>query len=133
VRVLFIILSFVATAFAQEPTAKRELPPASYDRLPIDYRVYIRNGDWTQFDEAVLKEIDQAVAWGRQYGIHVCINLHRAPGYCVNPPKEARDLWTDAEADACESFSTVNRREREVASQAFHIFRPKCPEKSHKK
>lgn len=70
----------------------------NFIRLPIDYRVYIQENDWTRFDEAALKEIDQAVEWGRQYGIHVCINLHRAPGYCVNEPKEARNLWTDPEA-----------------------------------
>src|SRR5690606_34580400 len=29
-------------------------------------------------------------------------NLHRAPGYCDNPPKEPLDLWTDEKAlDAC--------------------------------
>jgi hypothetical protein len=70
----------------------------NFVRLPLDYRTWIKDGDWTQFNEQVLKEIDQAIAWGKQYGIHVCINLHRAPGYCVNPPKEKLDLWTDPEA-----------------------------------
>jgi hypothetical protein len=70
----------------------------NFVRLPLDYRTWIKNDDWMQFDEKTLKEIDQAVAWGKQYGIHVCINLHRAPGYCVNPPKEKLNLWTDAEA-----------------------------------
>ena len=52
--------------------------------------------------EPVLKEIDQAVAFGRQHGIHVNLNFHRAPGYCVNPPAEPLDLWTDEKAlDAC--------------------------------
>ncbi|HOF88771.1 MAG TPA: cellulase family glycosylhydrolase, partial [Armatimonadota bacterium] len=35
---------------------------------------------------------------GRRHGVHVCINLHRAPGYCVNPPAEPRSLWRDADA-----------------------------------
>src|SRR6266487_2564989 len=46
-------------------------------RLPMDYRTWIVNGDWRTFDEGVLKDIDQAVAWGRRYDIHVCINFHR--------------------------------------------------------
>jgi endoglucanase len=49
-----------------------------------------------------LKHIDQAVALGRKHRVHVNLNFHRAPGYCVNPPKEPLDLWTDEKAlDAC--------------------------------
>ena len=31
-------------------------------RLPMDYRTWIVDGDWERFDEAVLREIDQAIA-----------------------------------------------------------------------
>ena len=68
----------------------------NFVRLPMDYRCWIQNKDWEQFNEAQLKEIDQAVEWGRKYGIHVWINFHRAPGYTVAKPKEATDLFTDA-------------------------------------
>ena len=70
----------------------------NFVRLPIDYRCYTEAGDWLKFKESALQEIDQAVAWGERYGIHVCLNLHRAPGFCINPPAEPRDLWTDPEA-----------------------------------
>jgi len=64
-------------------------------RLPTDYRI------WTEapgvYHEAQLKEIDQAVAWGRQRKIHVNLCLHRAPGYCVNPPAEGLNLWAAGE------------------------------------
>ena len=34
--------------------------------------------------------------------MHVNLNFHRAPGYCVNPPKEPLDLWSDEKAlEAC--------------------------------
>ena len=69
----------------------------NFVRLPMDYRVWIRGDDWNQFNEASLKEIDQAVNWGAQYGIHVCVNFHRAPGYTVASPPEKTSLWTDAE------------------------------------
>lgn len=65
-------------------------------RIPMDYRIWIVNGDWNRFNEEELKKIDQAVAWGRKYKIHVCLNFHRAPGYTVNSPKEPTDLWTHA-------------------------------------
>jgi len=70
----------------------------TFVRLPLDYRIWTRNGDWTTFDENVFRDIDRAVEWGHKYRVHVCINLHRAPGYCVNPPKERLDLWTNPEA-----------------------------------
>ncbi|MCK5805917.1 MAG: cellulase family glycosylhydrolase [Lentisphaeria bacterium] len=69
----------------------------NFVRLPMDYRCWIKDGDWTQFDEDVLKEIDDAVRWGEQYGIHVSINFHRAPGYTVASPKEKTSVWTDPE------------------------------------
>ncbi len=62
-------------------------------RLPADYRIWtVKPGEYR---EQPLREIDQAIAWGRSRGIHVCLNLHRAPGYCVNPPKESLDLWAN--------------------------------------
>ena len=70
----------------------------NFVRLPMDYRFWIQDGDWEKFDEATLGEIDQAVRWGAQYGIHVCINFHRAPGYTVARPAEPRSLWTDPDA-----------------------------------
>jgi endoglucanase len=67
-------------------------------RLPLSYRCWTDAKDWRQLREPVLKEIDQAVEFGRQHGIHVNLNFHRAPGYCVNPPAEPKDLWRDEEA-----------------------------------
>ncbi|MFA5161407.1 MAG: cellulase family glycosylhydrolase [Elusimicrobiales bacterium] len=70
----------------------------NFVRLPIDYRVFLKDGDPEKFDEAQLKEIDQAIEWGRKYCIHVCLNLHRAPGYTVAEPPEPASLWTDTQA-----------------------------------
>lgn len=70
----------------------------NFVRIPMDYRIWIANGDWTQINEDALKAVDQIVALGGKYGIHVCLNFHRAPGYTVAEPREARDLWSDPEA-----------------------------------
>ena len=73
-----------------------------FARLPMSYLCWTDSQDWRKFREEELKHIDQAVELGRQYRIHVNINFHRAPGYCVNPPKEPLDLWTNDEAlDVC--------------------------------
>jgi len=67
-------------------------------RLPTDYRCWIADGDWRKFDEESLKLVDGAIALGRKNGVHTCLNMHRAPGYCVNPPEEPKSVWTDPEA-----------------------------------
>lgn len=90
----------------------------NFVRLPMDYRCYSQKNDWLKFDETALREIDTAIDYGRRYGIHVCLNLHRAPGYCINPPEEPRNLWTDQEAlDAfIAHWVMFARRYREIPS-----------------
>lgn len=71
-------------------------------RLPMSYLCWTDPSDWFKLKEEPLKQVDQAVEFGRRHGVHVNLNLHRAPGYCVNPPKEPLDLWSDSAAlDAC--------------------------------
>ncbi len=71
-------------------------------RLPLSYTAWSSAGDWMHLREEGLKEIDEAVELGRKHRIHVNVNFHRAPGYCVNPPREPLDLWSDPKAlDAC--------------------------------
>ncbi|MBR9999118.1 MAG: cellulase family glycosylhydrolase [Cyclobacteriaceae bacterium] len=71
----------------------------NFVRLPLDYLAYTEWGDWNRILENEVTEIDQAVEWGEKYNVHVCINLHRAPGYSVNksgpiPANQQVDLWT---------------------------------------
>jgi len=67
----------------------------NFVRLPMDYRIWIVDGDWNRFNETALQWVDQAVKYGQQYGVHVCLNFHRAPGYTVASPPEPTSLWTD--------------------------------------
>ncbi len=71
-------------------------------RLPMTYRCWSSPDRWLDMDETILEHVDNAIELGQRYGIHVCLNLHRAPGYCVSPPPEPRSLWRDADAlEAC--------------------------------
>jgi endoglucanase len=73
-----------------------------FARLPMSYLCWADPADWLKLREPELKHIDSAVELGRKYEIHVNLNFHRAPGYCVNPPKEPLDLWKDEKAlEAC--------------------------------
>lgn len=71
-------------------------------RLPMSYHCWATPEEPMKFRETELKHLDEAVELGRKHKVHVNLNLHRAPGYCVNPPNEPLDLWTDEKAlEAC--------------------------------
>lgn len=73
-----------------------------FARLPTSYLCWSSQDEPLKLRETELKHLDQAVESGRKHGVHVNLNLHRAPGYCVNPPKEPLDLWKDEQAlEAC--------------------------------
>lgn len=75
-----------------------------FARLPMSYHCWSQPDPerWLKMEEGQLKHVDGAIELGRKHGVHINLNLHRAPGYCVNPPKEPLDLWKDAAAlDAC--------------------------------
>jgi len=71
----------------------------NFVRLPMDYRCWAATPA-AEFNEQTLREIDQAVEYGRHYGIHVNLNFHRAPGYTVAQPPEPHSLWTDPSMQA---------------------------------
>ena len=52
--------------------------------------------DWYTIDEDVSKDIDEVVELGKQYQIHINLNFHRSPGYCINGrSREPFDLFDD--------------------------------------
>ena len=67
-------------------------------RLPLSYTLWVRDGEPGSIDESspALAELDRAVELAGRYGLHVCLNLHRAPGYSVSPERrEPFNLWHD--------------------------------------
>lgn len=97
-------------------------------RLPIAYPYYLeidRTRSVTaeevrQIDPRRVDEIDRLVALAHKHGLHVSLNLHRAPGYCVNAGfNEPFNLWRDQAAlDAfCFHWSMWATRYREVSSK----------------
>ncbi len=89
-----------------------------FARLPMDYRCWTDENDPYKLDEKTLAEIDQAVEFGRKHGVHVSLNLHRAPGYTVAKPPEKMNLWEDEEAQKQFDFqwSQFAKRYRGVPS-----------------
>jgi endoglucanase len=82
-----------------------------FARLPLWYWTWGSRDDWSVVREEPLKQIDRAVELGRQYGIHVNINFHRIPGYCINGREmEPADLFSGRKAE----------RDRALAAAVFH-------------
>jgi len=74
-------------------------------RLPMDYRFWT-GSDLSTIHEKQIEPIDRAIRLGEQYGVHVNICLHRAPGLCIldtmddkltgiSVTKEKTDVFTD--------------------------------------
>lgn len=98
----------------------------NFARLPIDYRTLVTGDSWTNVDETAMAKVDQAIAWGRKYGVHVQVALHRIPGYCILDQTEAFPLGTSplAQDAACELWRQMARRWKGIPNEAlsFNLF-----------
>ena len=74
--------------------------PMAYPRyLSFDRTRDITKDEMFNFDPKVLEEIDQLIFMAHKYNLHVSLNLHRGPGYCINAGfHEPFNLWKDKEA-----------------------------------
>ena len=68
----------------------------NFVRLPANYRTWTKDFDYFHPDEDVLAMIDSYLAACRSRGFQMSLNLHRAPGYCINNNDlEKHNLWVD--------------------------------------
>jgi aryl-phospho-beta-D-glucosidase BglC (GH1 family) len=70
----------------------------NFIRVPLDYRFWTKGDDYQNPDERVLETIDTYIEACRGRGLHMSLNMHRAPGYCINEPLEKHNLWKDKTA-----------------------------------
>ena len=75
------------------------IPMAYPAYLDIDRTKNITPDEVYNIDERAVDNIDRLVTMAHKHGLHVSLNLHRAPGYCVDAGfYEPYNLWTDPEA-----------------------------------
>jgi endoglucanase len=100
-------------------------------RIPMDYWFWI-DSDWPatgrpkaadvmKIKESGLVMVDRIVELGRKHGIHVNLNFHRAPGFCVNEADlEPFDLWHDKDAEDAFVYhwDVFARRYKDIPSSA---------------
>jgi len=79
----------------------------NFVRLPMAYPSYLdfdRSRNITpeevyKISPQAIDKIDNLVTMAMKYNMHVSLNLHRAPGYCINAGfHEPYNLWTDQAA-----------------------------------
>lgn len=91
-------------------------------RVPTDYRHWVRDFEYLNIDEAGLGPIDAYLAALQERGLHLSLNVHRGPGYCINSNHLERDnLWTDriAQDGFVHTWETFARRYRGVPGSAL--------------
>jgi endoglucanase len=88
-------------------------------RLPCSYWFWSKPEALHEIDEKALVSIDNAIRWGRERGMHVDLNLHRIPGYCINPPKEPTNLFEHEPtlAAACHHWRLLAERYKGIPSR----------------
>jgi endoglucanase len=74
--------------------------PIAYPRyLDIDRSKNITAEDVYKISSHGVDQVDSVVAMAHKYNFHVSLNLHRAPGYCINAGfNEPYNLWKDEAA-----------------------------------
>lgn len=71
----------------------------NFVRIPTDYHFWTKGFNYTDIDENVIAYIDRYIDACNSRDLHVSLNIHRAPGYCINwPEREKHNLWRDSEA-----------------------------------
>jgi aryl-phospho-beta-D-glucosidase BglC (GH1 family) len=75
------------------------IPMAYPQWIDFDPAQRITPDDMYKIKESALEYIDGLVEMAHQHNLHVSLNFHRAPGYCVNAGfHEPFNLWKDQEA-----------------------------------
>jgi endoglucanase len=79
----------------------------NFVRIPMAYPSYldfdrsrpITKEETYKLDPKVLDEIDKLVYMIHKHGLHLSLNLHRGPGFCINAGfNEPFNLWNDKDA-----------------------------------
>jgi endoglucanase len=97
-------------------------------RIPMAYPAYLRFDrsrpilphEIRQIDNQATDQIEQLIYTAQKYGHHVSLNLHRAPGYCINAGfHEPYNLWTDSQAldDFCFHWDFWAQRFKHVSNK----------------
>jgi aryl-phospho-beta-D-glucosidase BglC (GH1 family) len=108
-------------------------------RIPMAYPSYVkfdRDQDITikrvrKFDRKATDRVENLVYLAHKHGLHASINLHRAPGFCVNAGfNEPYNLWKDEQAmdDFCHHWKFWAKRFKNISRDkiSFDLLNEPC-------
>ncbi|MBV9789240.1 MAG: cellulase family glycosylhydrolase [Chloroflexi bacterium] len=94
----------------------------NFVRVPTDYRFWTRDFDYFHPDETVFEHIDRYLEACRSRDLHMSLNLHRGPGYCINRNDlERHNLWLDPIAQDAFVFTWENFARRYAGVASRHL------------
>ena len=95
-------------AFEESDFAMMQEWGFNFARLPLSYWIWGKPTDWTYINDEPLGEIDRAIDLGKEYAVHVNLNFHRLPGYCINGRElEPADLFTGHKDEAARALKAA--------------------------
>lgn len=99
--------------------------------LKFDRSKNITSKQVRKIDRKATDRIENLVYLAHKYNLHVSLNLHRAPGFCVNAGfNEPYNLWTDEEAldDFCYHWKFWAKRFKNVSREkiSFDLLNEPC-------
>lgn len=109
-------------------------------RIPMAYpaylnitpqQKYITAEDVYKIDENKVQQIEKTIYLAQKYNLHVSLNMHRAPGYCVSTGyNEPYHLWNEKQAqDAfCYHWSFWAKRFKNISTSkiSFDLVNEPC-------
>lgn len=78
-----------------------------FARIPMSYRCLTTPDHPFTLGEAGMAKIDKVVEYGDRHGVHVNLNLHRAPGFCINDDELEPFGWLDDDGIAVDYFCAM--------------------------
>jgi endoglucanase len=95
-------------AFEESDFAMMQEWGFNFARLPLSYWIWGKPTDWTYINDEPLAEIDRALDLGKEHAVHVNLNFHRLPGYCINGRElEPADLFTGHKDEAARALKAA--------------------------
>lgn len=141
----FNLLTMVVADTTGSGAIPQQIPPEDHFRWLADWgfnfaRVCLNYRYWTpgnalfDTDEYKLAQIDRIVNFGIKHGIHISLDIHKAPGKWEDPPRQPPlNLWKDQLAVDAFAFhwNVLARRYRGIDSHLLSFNLLNEPERLH--
>ncbi len=87
----------------------------NFARVPLDYRYWCSEADWTKPDPGKFPSIDEMIAWGKKHKVHIQLCFATAPGMELKKRSKKPLFFERAAQDAMATYwAYIARRYRDI-------------------